>query len=81
MSLKSVVDTRINLQSEYSDSSINDSVFFNSNICLVAVIAFILLVIALFLRLSKKIALVESEIIVILRALRISQAFSEECSC
>ena len=83
MSVKSAVDTRVNLQSEFSDSSINDSVFFNSSIsinviCLASVIAVILLAIGLFLRLLKRIALVESEIMVILRALRRSRAFNEE---
>ena len=86
MMLDSSVDTRIDLKSEYSNGSINDSIFFNSSIlidvvCLVAVIVVLLLTIALFLKLSKRKALVESEIIVILRALERSRAFTDESPC
>ena len=86
MTLDSAVNTKVSLQSEYSNSSINDSIFFNSSIsidvvCLVGVIVVILLTIGLFLRLSKRMALVESEIIVILRALRKSRAFTDESQC
>ena len=77
---------KIDLKSDYQNSSINDSIFFNSSIsidvfCLVAVIVVLLLTVSLFLRLSKRIALVESEIIVILRALRRSRAFTDESPC
>ena len=86
MTLDSSVNTKVSLQSEYQNSSINDSIFFNSSIsidvvCLVGVIVVILLTIGLFLRLSKRMALVESEIIVILRALRKSRAFTDESQC
>ena len=86
MTLDSAVRTKVSLQSEYQNSSINDSIFFNSSIsidivCLVGVIVVILLTIGLFLRLSKRMALVESEIIVILRALRKSRAFTDESQC
>ena len=86
MSVKSKVDTHINLQSEYSNSSINDSIFFNSSISvdvitLICVIAVILLAVGLFLRFSKKIAILESEIVVILRILKCSRAFDETSAC
>ena len=86
MTLDSAENTKVSLQREYQNSSINDSIFFNSSIsidvvCLVGVIVVILLSIGLFLRLSKRMALVESEIIVILRALRKSRAFTDESQC
>ena len=86
MTLDSAMNTKVSLQSEYQNSSINDSIFFNSSIsidvvCLVGVIVVILLSIGLFLQLSKLMALVESEIIVILRALRKSRAFTDESQC
>ena len=67
MTLDNDIKTSVNLRSDYSDSSINDSVFFNSSIsidvvCLIAVIVVLLLTIGLFLRLSKRIVLLESEI-------------------
>ena len=54
MTLDSYVNTKVSLQSEYQNSSINDSIFFNSSIsidvvCLVGVIVVILLTIGLFL--------------------------------
>ena len=86
MTLDSSINTKVNLQSEYQNSLINDSVFFNSSIsvdviCLVSLIVVILLSVGLFLRLSKRLSLVESEIIVILRALRRSRAFTDESQC
>ena len=86
MTLDSSINTKVNLQSEYQNSSINDSVFFNSSIsvdvvCLVSLIVVILMSVGFFLRLLKRMSLVESEIIVILRALRRSRAFTDESQC
>ena len=83
MTLDNNVKTSVNLKSDYSNSSINDSVFFNSSIsidvvCLIAVIVVLLLTIALFLRLTKRIVLLEEKVIVILRALRRSRVFSDK---
>ena len=86
MTLDNDINTNVNLRSDYRDSSINDSVFFSSSIridviCLVAVIIVLLLTIGFFLRLSKRIMVLENEIVVILRALKGSQVFSEESQC
>ena len=86
MTLDNNVKTSVNLKSEFSDSSINDSVFFNSSIfidvvCLIAFIVVLLLTIGLFLRLTKRIVLLEGEVIIILRALRKSRVFSDESPC
>ena len=86
MTLDNDIDTSINVRSDYRDSSINDSVFFSSSIsidviCLISVIIVLLLTIGLFLRLSKRIIVLENEIVVILRALKGSRVFSEESQC
>ena len=86
MTLDSSVDTKIDLKSDYQNSSINDSIFFNSSFsidvfCLIAVFVVLLLTIALYLRLSKRMVLGEGEIIVILRALGRSRAFTDESPC
>ena len=86
MTLDNDIKTNLNLRSDYRDSSINDSVFFSSSIsidviCLVAVIIVLLLTIGFFLRLSKRIIVLENEIVVILRALKGSRVFSEESQC
>ena len=86
MTLDNNVKTSVNLKSEFSDPSINDSVFFNSSIsidvvCLIAVIVVLLITIGLFLRLTKRLVLLEGEVIVILRALRKSRVFSDESPC
>ena len=75
MTLDNDIQTNVNLKSDYRDSSINDSVFFSSSIsidviCLVAVIVVLLMTIGFFLRLSKRIILLENEVVVILRALK-----------
>ena len=75
MTLDNDIKTNLNLRSDYRDSSINDSVFFSSSIsidviCLVAVIIVLLLTIGFFLKLSKRIIVLENEIVVILRALK-----------
>ena len=86
MTLDNNIQTNLNLKSDYRDSSINDSVFFSSSIsidviCLVAVIIVLLLTIGFFLRLSKRIIVLENEIVVILRAFKGSRVFSEESQC
>ena len=86
MTLDNDIDTSIYLRSEYRDSSINDSVFFSSSIsidviCLISVIIVLLLTIGCFLRLSKRIIVLENKIVVILRALKGSRVFSEESQC
>ena len=86
MTLDNDIDTSISVKSDYRDSSINDSVFFSSSIsidviCLISVIAMLLLTIGLFLRLVKRITVLENEIVVILRMLKGSRVFSEESQC
>ena len=86
MTLDNKINTKVNLSSEYQNSSINDSVFFNSSIsvdviCLVSLLVVVLLAIGLFLRLSKRLKLVESEIVVILRVLRRSREITDESLC
>ena len=86
MTLDNDIDTSINVRSDYRDSSINDSVFFSSSIsidviCLISVIVVLLLTIGLFLRLVKRITVLENEIVVILRMLKGSRVFSEESQC
>ena len=80
------IDTSVSVRTDVRDSSINDSVFYNSSISidvisLISVVAMLFLMIGLFLRLVKRISVLESEIVVILRILRRSQVFSEESMC
>ena len=80
------IDTSINVRTDFRESSINDSVFYSSSIsidviCLISVIAMLLLTIGLFLRLVKRITVLENEIVVILRMLKGSRVFSEESQC
>ena len=86
MTFDNKIKTDVNLSSEYQNNSINDSVFCNSSIsvdviCLVSLIFAVLLAIGLFLRLSKRLKLVESEIVVILRVLRGSREITDETLC
>ena len=86
MTLDNDIQTNVNLKSDYRDSSINDSVFFSSSISidviyLVAVMIVPLMTIGFFLRLSKRIILLENEVVVILRLLKGSRVFSEESQC
>ena len=86
MTMDNDIDTSINVRTDYRDSSINDSVFYSSSIsinviCLISVIAMLLLTIGLFLRLVKRITVLENEIVVILRMLKGSRVFSEESQC
>ena len=80
------IDTSVSVRTDVRDSSINDSVFYNSSISidvisLICVVGILFLVIGLFLRLVKRISVLESEITIILRLLRRSQVFSEESMC
>ena len=80
------IDTNLNIRTDVKDSSINDSVFYNSSISidvisLISVVAMLFLMIGLFLRLVKRISVLESEIVVILRMIRRSEVFSEESMC
>ena len=80
------IDTSVSVRTDVRDSSINDSVFYNSSISidvisLISVVVMLFLAIGLFLRLLKQISVLESEITVILRLLRRSQVFSEESMC
>ena len=86
MTMDNDIDMSINVRTDFRDSSINDSVFYNSSIsidviCLISVIAMLLLTIRLFLRLVKRIRVLENEIVVILRMLKGSRVFSEESQC
>ena len=80
------IDTSVSVRTDVRDSSINDSVFYNSSISidvisLISVVAMLFLMIGLFLRLVKRISVLESEIVVILIMLRGSKVFSEESMC
>ena len=86
MTMDNDIDTSINVRTDFRDSSINDSVFYSSSIsidviCLISVIAMLFLTIGLFLRLVKRITVLENEIVVILRMLKGSRVFSEESQC
>ena len=86
MTMDNDIDTSINVRTDFRESSINDSVFYSSSIsidviCLISVIAMLLLTIGLFLRLVKRITVLENEIVVILRMLKGSRVFSEESQC
>ena len=86
MTMDNDIDTSVNVRTDVRDSSINDSVFYSSSIsidviCLISVIAMLLLTIGLFLRLVKRITVLENEIVVILRMLKGSRVFSEESQC
>ena len=86
MTMDNDIDTSVNVRTDVRDSSINDSVFYSSSIsvdviCLISVIAMLFLTIGLFLRLVKRITVLENEIVVILRMLKGSRVFSEESHC
>ena len=73
-------------KTDVRDSSINDSVFYSSSIsidviCLISVIVMLFLTIGLFLRLVKRITVLQNEIVVILRMLKGSRVFTEESQC
>ena len=86
MTMDNDIDTSVSARTDVCDSSINDSVFYNSSISidvisLISVVAMLFSMIGLYLRLVKRISVLESEIVVILRILRRSQVFSEESMC
>ena len=86
MTMDNDIDTSVNVRTDVRDSSINDSVFYNSSISidvisLISVVAMLFLMIELFLTLVKRISVLESKIVVILRMLRGSKVFSEESLC
>ena len=86
MTMDNDIDTSLNIRSDVKDSSINDSMFYNSSISidvisLISVVAMLFLMIGLFLRLVKRISVLESEIVVILRMLKGSKVFSDESMC
>ena len=86
MTMDNDIDTSVNVRTDVRDSSINDSVFYNSSISidvisLISVVAMLFLMIGLFLRLVKRISVLESEIVVILRMLKGSKVFSDESMC
>ena len=86
MTMDNDIDTSVSVRTDVRDSSINDSVFYNSSISidvisLISVVAMLFLMIGLFLRLVKRISILESEIVVVLRMLNNSRVFSEESMC
>ena len=86
MTMDNDIDTSLNIRTDVKDSSINDSVFYNSSISkdvitLISVVAMLFLMIGLFLRFMKRISVLESEIVAIFRMLRGSKVFSEESMC
>ena len=86
MTLDNKIKTDVNLSSQYENNSINDSVFFNSSIsvdviCVSGLFIVVLLAVALFLRLSKRLRLVEDEIVIVLRLLRRKSDLTGETLC
>ena len=86
MTLDNKIKTNLNLSSQYENNSINDSVFFNSSIsvdviCVSGLIIVVLIAVALFLRLSKRIRQVEDEIVIVLRLLRRKSDLTGETLC
>ena len=80
------IDANLNIRTDVKDSSINDSIFYNSSISidvisLICVIGILFLVIGLYLRLVKRISVLESEITIVLRLLKRSQIFNEDSMC
>ena len=80
------IDTNLNVRTDVRDSSINDSIFYNSSISidvisLICVIGILFLVIGLYLRLVKRILVLENEITMVLRLLKRSQIFNEDSMC
>ena len=78
--------TNLDVRTDVRDSSINDSIFYNSSISidvisLICVIGIPFLVIGLYLRLVKRISVLENEITIVLRLLKRSQIFNEDSMC
>ena len=86
MTFDNKIKTNLNLSSQYENNSINDSVFFNSSIsvdviCVSGLIIVVLIAVALFLRLSKRLRQVEDEIVIVLRLLRRKSDLTGETLC
>ena len=80
------IQTSLDVKTDVRDSSINDSIFFNSSISvdvisLLFVIGTLFLVICLYLRSTKRISMLEKEIAIVLRLLKRSQVFTEDSMC
>ena len=80
------IRTNLDVRTDVRDSSINDSIFYNSSISvdvisLIFVVGILFLVIGLYLRLTKRISVLENEITIILRLLKRSQIFNEDSMC
>ena len=80
------IRTNLDVRTDVRDSSINDSVFYNSSISvdvifLIFVVGILFLVIGLYLRLTKRISVLEKEITIVLRLLKRSQIFNEDSMC
>ena len=80
------IQTNLDVRTDVQDSSINDSIFFNSSISvdvisLLFVIGTLFLVICLYLRSTKRILMLEKEIAIVLRLLKRSQVFTEDSMC
>ena len=86
MTLDNKIKTNLNLSSQYENNSIKDSVFFNSSIsvdviCVSGLIIVVLIAVALFLRLSKRLRQVEDEIVIVSRLLRRKSDLTGETLC
>ena len=80
------IDTNLSVRTDVRDSSINESIFYNSSISidvisLICVIGILFLVIGLYLRLTKRISVLENKITIVLRLLKRSQIFNEDSMC
>ena len=80
------IRTNLDVRTDVRDSSINDSIFYNSSISvdvisLIFVVGILFLVIGLYLRLTKRISVLENEITIVLRLLKRSQIFNEDSMC
>ena len=80
------IRTDLDVRTDVRDSSINDSIFFNSSISidvisLIFVVGTLFLVISLYLRSTKRISILEKEITIVLRLLKRSQVFNEDSMC
>ena len=80
------IHTNLDVKTDVRDSSINDSIFFNSSISidvifLIVVVGTLFLAISLYLRSTKRISILEKEITIVLRLLKRSQVFNEDSMC
>ena len=80
------IRTNLDVRTDVRDSSINDSIFYNSSISvdvisLIFVVGILFLVIGLYLWSTKRISVLENEITIVLRLLKRSQIFNEDSMC